>query len=38
MLYRMFENRDDMLGEMVKIMGDIRQERGVMEAALGTRP
>ena len=37
-LFRMFEIRDDMLGEMVKIMGDIRQERGVMEAALGTRP
>jgi len=38
MLYRMFENRDDMLGEMVKIMGDIRQERSMMESALGTRP
>jgi hypothetical protein len=27
-----------MLGEMVKIMADIRDERSIMEAALGTRP
>ena len=37
-LFRMFETRDDMLGEMVKIMADIRDERSIMEAALGTRP
>ena len=37
-LFRMFETRDDMLGEMVKIMADIRDERGIMEAALGTGP
>ena len=37
-LFRMFETRDDMLAEMVKIMADIRDERGFMEAALGTRP
>jgi|TARA_R110000824_G_scaffold104675_4_gene248341 hypothetical protein len=37
-LFRMFEIRDDMLAEMVNIMGDIREERSVMEAALGTRP
>jgi len=35
-LFRMFETRDDMLGEMVKIMADIRDERSIMEAALGT--
>ena len=37
-LFRMFEIRDDMLEEMVGIMGEIRDERGFMEAALGTRP
>ena len=37
-LFRMFETRDDMLGEMVKIMADIRDERGIMEAVLGTGP
>jgi len=37
-LFRMFETRDDMLGEMVKIMSDIRDERSFMEAALGTGP
>jgi len=37
-LFRMFETRDDMLAEMVKIMADIRDERSIMEAALGTGP
>ena len=37
-LYRMFENRDDILDEMVKIMGDIREERSLTEQFFGTRP
>ena len=37
-LYRMFEVRDDMLAEMVKIMADIREERSTMDAILGTGP
>ena len=38
MLQRMFESRDDMLEEMLKIMADVREDRGIMEAIFGTRP
>jgi len=35
-LFRMFETRDDMLAEVVNIMADVREERSVLEAVLGT--
>ena len=37
MLYRMFENRDDMLAEIVNVMSDVREDRGILEELLGTR-
>jgi hypothetical protein len=37
-LHRMFEQRDDILEEMLQIMGDIRRDRGVIESLLGKRP
>ena len=37
-LHRMFEQRDDVLEEMLQLMTDIRKERGVFEQLLGKRP
>ena len=34
-LYRMYESRDDVLSEITKIMGDIREDRSVVEQMFG---
>jgi hypothetical protein len=38
MLYRMFETRDDILEEMLKIMGDVRADRTMADKLFGSRP
>ena len=35
MLHRMFETRDDMLSDMLRIMAEIREERGLVEQIFG---
>ena len=37
-LHRMFEQRDQMLEEMNDIMGEIREDRGIVEQLFGGRP
>jgi hypothetical protein len=37
-LHRMFEQRDQMLEEMTDIMGEIREDKGIVEQLFGGRP
>ena len=34
-LYRMYESRDDVMSEMIKIMGDVREDRSIIEQVFG---